>query len=181
LGNPALEAAVQATGDADLQQALAWSKEVNDTIARVVHNVPPFPRVRESLQKLRGQADMLVVSATPTEALKREWAEHDLTPFVQAICGQEVGSKKESLAVATQYPARHVMMIGDAPGDYAAAQANHTLFFPINPGREEASWQRWYEEGIERFLKGAFAGAYQEELLAEFDRCLPEKPPWKVE
>lgn len=72
-------------------------------------------------------------------------------------------------------------MIGDAPGDYQAAVANHTLFFPINPGAEEASWKRFYDEGIERFLAGSFVGDYQAALLAEFDRYLPERPPWKVE
>jgi hypothetical protein len=71
-------------------------------------------------------------------------------------------------------------MVGDAPGDYKAAVANKCLFFPINPGAEEASWQRLLEEGIERFLSGTFAGKYQEGLLAEFDRCLPQRPPWPV-
>ena len=69
-------------------------------------------------------------------------------------------------------------MIGDAPGDYKAAVANDALFFPINPGDEEASWKRFYEEGIDRFLGGTFAGEYQEELLAEFETYLPERPPW---
>jgi hypothetical protein len=55
------------------------------------------------------------------------------------------------------------------------------LFFPINPGAEEISWERLYEEGIDRFLAGTFAGDYQKELLAEFDRYLPSHPPWKVE
>ena len=72
-------------------------------------------------------------------------------------------------------------MIGDAPGDYQAAMANAALFFPINPGAEEASWKRFYEEGIERFLGGTFVGEYQAELLAEFDSYLPAKPPWPVD
>jgi hypothetical protein len=71
-------------------------------------------------------------------------------------------------------------MIGDAPGDYKAAVANKALYFPINPGAEEASWRRLFEEGIERFLSGEFAGRYQEDLLAEFERYLPERPPWPV-
>jgi phosphoglycolate phosphatase-like HAD superfamily hydrolase len=181
LANPALEKAVKETGDADLTQALAWSKDVNAAIERVVHHVPPFPCVRECLEKLSGQADMLVVSATPGEALQREWEEHDLARHVAAICGQEVGSKKEILAQSGKYPAGQVLMIGDAPGDYQAAVANQALFFPINPGAEEASWQRCLEEGLDRFLRGTFAGEYQEELLAEFERRLPERPPWPVE
>ena len=43
------------------------------------------------------------------------------------------------------------------------------MFFPINPGAEEASWKRLFDEGIDRFLAGTFAGAYQQQLLAEFD------------
>lgn len=181
LGNPALKRAVEETGDPDLQQALRWSLAVNQAVEQMVRGVPPFPRVRESLQKLAPRADLLVVSATPNEALTREWAEHDLTQYVAAICGQEVGTKKETLAVARQYRKDHVLMIGDAPGDYSAAKANGALFFPINPGAEEASWQRFFDEGIDRFLSGTFAGAYQQELLEAFDRCLPERPAWPVE
>ncbi len=178
LGNPALAAAVKDSGDPDLTQALVWSKAVNETVERTVRGVPPFPFVRESLEKLTGRADLFVVSATPNEALQREWEEHDLAKYVRAICGQEVGTKKESLANARKYPANHTLMIGDAPGDHQAAVANAALFFPINPGAEDASWQRLHDEGIDRFLAGTFAGDYQQKLLAEFDRYLPDKPPW---
>ncbi|NLY00970.1 MAG: HAD family hydrolase [Rhodopirellula sp.] len=181
LGNPALESAVNRSGDADLKKTLAWSQAVNESIAGMVRGVPPFPYVRESLRKLAEKADILVVSATPQEALQREWDEHDLTQFVVAICGQEIGTKKESLTAAAKYQPNHTLMIGDAPGDYKAAQANHALFFPINPGAEEDSWKRFYEEGIDRFLSGKFEGDYQQSLLAEFETYLPERPKWRVE
>lgn len=181
LGNPALTKAVQQTGDPDLKQALDWSVAVNRAIEGMVRGVPPFPFVRESLQRLSPVADILVVSATPQEALQREWQEHKLDGYVRAICGQESGTKKQFMGMASRYPAGHALMIGDAPGDYEAAKANGALFFPINPGAEEVSWKRFYEEGIERFLGGTFAGAYQDALLAEFDRSLPAKPPWAVE
>ena len=180
LGNPALEKAVEESGDADLKKLLDWSVAVNDTVAGMVRGVPPFPFVRESIEKLNEKADCICVSATPQYALEQEWKEHDLTDLVAAICGQEVGTKKESLNVASKYPADHSLMIGDAPGDYKAAQANNTLFYPINPGAEEASWKRFFEEAIDRFLGGTFAGKYQEELLAEFDSYLPENPPWQT-
>ncbi len=112
---------------------------------------------------------------------QREWEEHDLAKYTVAICGQEIGTKKESLRAAAKYPPEHTLMIGDAPGDHQAAVANHALFFPINPGAEEASWQRFYEEGIDRFLADTFVGDYQAALLAEFDRYLPSRPPWPVE
>jgi phosphoglycolate phosphatase-like HAD superfamily hydrolase len=181
LGNPALEKAVAETGDPDLKTAYAWSLAVNKAIADMVRCVPPFPHVRPCLERFAERADMLVCSQTPNAALEAEWKEHDIDQFVMAICGQEIGSKKESLANAKLYPANHTLMIGDAPGDFKAAAANNCLFFPINPGVEDASWRRLLDEGIPRFFEGTFAGEYQQELLDEFDTFLPERPPWRVE
>jgi len=180
LGNPALARAVEETGDDDLKQALRWSEAVNATVARFVRGVPPFPYVRKCLEKLKPRADLLVISATPNEALRREWEEHDLAPLVADICGQESGGKSETLAAASQYPVAHTLMIGDAPGDHKAAVANNALFFPINPGHEEGSWRHLFDEGIDRFLSGTFAGSYERELLAEFHQYLPDDPPWSV-
>ncbi len=179
-GNPSFEKAVKETGDLDLKHLLEWSRAVNRAVEEIVHHVPPFPYVRSCLEKMIAQADVLVVSATPHEALQREWDEHDLTRYVVAICGQEIGTKKECLQSARHYPPCHTLMIGDAPGDHKAAVANAALFFPINPGAEEGSWKRLLDEGLQRFFDGTFAGKYQEELLAEFDRYLPELPPWKA-
>lgn len=180
-GNPSLDKAIQATGDPALKLTLAWSEAVNKAVAEMVRGVPPFPFVRECLQKLSTQADILVVSATPQEALVREWAEHDLSRYVVAITGQESGTKKELLGMAAKFPAQHTLMVGDAPGDYNAAKTNQALFFPVNPGAEEASWRRLYIEGIDRFLAGTFAGEYQQQLLDEFEIYLPATPPWPVE
>jgi phosphoglycolate phosphatase-like HAD superfamily hydrolase len=181
LGNPALEKLVAETGNADLKQALAWSVAVNKAIADMVRGVPPFPRVRECLDKFGARADMVVCSQTPTAALEVEWAEHGIAGHVREICGQEAGSKKEILQLSKRYPANHTLMIGDAPGDQRAAEANNCLFYPVNPGAEEASWKRLFDEGIDRFFAGTFAGDYQQKLLDEFETYLPERPPWPVD
>ena len=181
LGNPALAAAVEASGDPDLKLALDWSVAVNDAVEAMVRKVPPFPFVRDSLQRLSATADLLVISATPNDALRREWEEHDLAAFVAAICGQETGTKKETLTVSKKYKPNQSLMIGDAPGDMKAAQAHNVLFYPINPGAEEASWERFHNEAIDRFLGGTYAGAYQKELIEEFEGYLPDNPPWPVE
>jgi len=165
----------------ELDRALAWSLGVNASISDMVHGVPPFPYLRESLQLLVDNADMMVVSATPVEALVREWQEHDIARYVRVIAGQEQGTKAEHLALAAKgkYRSDHILMIGDAPGDLKAARANDALFFPVNPGHEEASWQQFYEEAVHRFLAGEYAGDYEARLIAEFDSLLPEVPPWK--
>ncbi len=184
LGNPALEAEVSKTGDPGLIQTLEWSLAVNRQVDFIVgKGVPPFPFVRETLEKAQGRADVLVVSATPQAALVREWEEQSLAQYVAAICGQELGTKVESLQNAQnvgKYGQNHRLMIGDAPGDYQAARATGALFFPINPGAEEASWRRLYDEGLTRFWSGTFAGDYQQKLLDEFNRFLPSTPPWPI-
>jgi phosphoglycolate phosphatase-like HAD superfamily hydrolase len=179
--NPALKEAIDATGDRDLVQALEWSEAVNRSIADLVKDVPPFPFVRESVESMQGKADVMVVSATPGEALVREWQEHGLRPFVSTIAGQELGSKRELLqrAAAGQYAPERMLMVGDAPGDLKAAEAVGALFYPIDPGAEDASWQRFFEEGLPRFFAGNYAGAYMTERIAHFRALLPERPLWR--
>lgn len=179
LGEPALEAVVQAGDDPDLRRALAWSRAVNRSIAQMVENVPPFPMVRESLNRLSAVADLIVCSGTPKSALEAEWNEHGIADLVAEIHGQESGPKKEILKVATKYSSGKALMVGDAPGDQAAAAAHGVLFFPIFPGREEESWREFHEVGIKRFLSGTFAGEYQRRLIDEFERALPVEPTWQ--
>ena len=181
LTNSTLQQAVDA-GAGELAGVLAWSIAVNAAIEDIVSGVPPFPLVRESLERLTEFADAIVVSQTPTSALEREWAEHDLARYVRLIAGQELGSKTDHLKLAAggKYAPRHVLMIGDAPGDFKAAKANHALFFPIVPGREEASWQRLFDEGLDYFRNDRFAGDYEEGLIREFNQSLPERPSWQT-
>ena len=182
LSNPTLEMLVGNGGDPVLVNTLEWSTAVNAAIGGMVHGVPPFPYVCESLEKLSKLADAIVVSATPGEALTREWREHGVDRHVKVIAGQEMGSKKEHLAFAIAaggYAPDRVLMIGDAPGDFKAAKGNDACFYPINPGNEDASWQRFNEEALGRFMDGTYAGDYEAKLIAEFDKYLPELPPWK--
>ena len=179
LGNATLAAEVEG-GNEGLAHIKVWSDGVNEQVADIVHGVPPFPLLRQTLEKALGQADMMVISQTPCDALEREWAEHDISKFVEIIAGQEMGTKTEHLkfAAVDNYAAEKILMIGDAPGDHKAAKANGVLFFPILPGREEDSWERLHGEALDRFFAGTYAGEYEEELFAEFDGCLPENPSW---
>ena len=179
--NDGLIAYMAEHSDPELDTGLAWTTGVNATVADIVHGVPPFPYVRESLEFLADKADMIVVSATPVEALTREWEEHDIARFVRVIAGQEMGKKGLHLELAAKdkYPADHVLMIGDAPGDMKAARQNDALFYPVNPGQEEKSWQRFYEEAVHKFLAREYEGDYEASLIADFEALLPEIPPWK--
>lgn len=167
--------------DPVLAQGLRWTTAINDAVAEMVRGVPPFPYVRESLAAMIDRADMIVVSATPNAALEAEWGEHGIAQYVRAIAGQDVGKKASSIkhAAVGKYAPDRVLMIGDAPGDMKAAKTNGALFYPVNPGNEEQSWERFYTEAMQRFFEGAYAGAYEAQLIAEFERTLPDTPPWK--
>ncbi len=176
----AIKEAKSAEAEAQLQHVLKWSLRVNEMVTEIVKDIPPFPYVRQSLEKISKHADVIVCSATPNEALQREWREHDIAQFVKVIAGQEMGTKAQHLAYASggKYKPEHVLMIGDAPGDFKAARANDALFYPINPGDEARSWKRFCDEAFDKFVNGQYAGEYEEKLLAEFDSYLPENPDW---
>ena len=170
-------------GDTALHRVMEWSMAVNRMIEDIVHDVPPFPMFRESLAKMNAKSDVIVVSQTPTEALEREWMEHGIRDQVRLIAGQELGSKSEHLqrAARGKYEPGRMLMIGDAPGDLKAARAAGALFFPVNPGAEERSWERLFGQGLDRFFEGNYAGDYEAGLIREFDGCLPDKPRWNDE
>jgi phosphoglycolate phosphatase-like HAD superfamily hydrolase len=181
LGNVSLQAEVARTADPDLTRVLEWSNQINEAIAATAVGIPPFAYVRESLEQVTKKADLICISQTPAEALEREWAENDLLKYAALIAGQECGTKKEhlNLAAGGKYPSRHILMVGDALGDLQAAQANGALFYPIDPGHEEASWRRFYQEAMPKFFTETYAGRYEADLIAEFRAYLPETPPWQ--
>ena len=181
LGNPAFREYVKNNPHPSLDPVLKWTLAVNEDIAAWLRNTPPFPYARKSIERLSKTSDAIVVSQTPHEALAREWHEHDIERYVRAIAGQELGTKTEHIAMAAKgkYPDDKILMIGDAPGDYKAARENGALFFPVLPGHENRSWKLFFEEALGKFLNGEYKGKYQEQLIAEFERSLPDKPVWK--
>jgi phosphoglycolate phosphatase-like HAD superfamily hydrolase len=181
LGNPTLKKYAEETRDPFIVQTLEWSLKVNEDIANLVFGITPFPFVKNCLEKIKPLADSMVVSQTPYEALKREWEENKIDHYLRMIAGQEHGTKSEHLKYAAKgkYPDEKILMIGDANGDLKAAKSNGVLFFPVNPGKEEESWEKLYNEGLDRFFEGTYKGSYEDELIKEFETYLPEHPHWK--
>ena len=177
LGNATLAAEVDG-GNEDLSHIKIWSDAINEQVSDIVHGVPPFPLLQDTLDKSLNKADMMVISQTPCDALEREWAEHDISKYVEIIAGQEMGTKTEHLkfSAVNKYDSNKILMIGDAPGDHKAAKDNEVLFYPIIPGNEEHSWERLYTEALDRFFAGTYEGEYEDKLFSEFDNSLPEKP-----
>lgn len=173
-------AALEESDDPVLRRTLAWSLESNRRIADMVYGIPPFPNSREAIVRLSERADIIVVSATAREALQREWEENGLLSCVTMICSQDEGTKRECIeALKGGYGKDHVLMIGDAPGDLAAAHDNGALFYPIRPGDEIGSWKEFGEAYMEEVFNGTYRERSEAELITRFDACLPVLPPWK--
>lgn len=183
LGAKALEDYAKTRDDLDpiLDTAVRWSREVDSNIEHIVRNIKPFPHVKETLKKLSEFANIVVVSATPNEALTRELTSCGIAELVDIIAGQEAGTKSQCIkrAKSAGFDDDHVLKIGDAPGDLEAAMDNNVLYHPIVPGKETESWKRIYDESADIFKNLKYRGEYMDELCKEFFLVLKDVPPWK--
>jgi phosphoglycolate phosphatase-like HAD superfamily hydrolase len=180
MGNASLKKYFNSNYDPDLEKVVLWTEAINRDISEKLRNIPPFPNAKTAIKKISSAADMIIVSQTPLEALDREWEEHGLKKYVKVIAGQEHGTKTEHITLAAKgkYPDNRILMIGDAKGDLDAARNNGILFYPVIPGKEDKSWENFINEGFARFLNETFKGSYEDKLLKEFLKSLPDSPPW---
>ncbi|MBQ9198081.1 MAG: HAD family hydrolase [Clostridia bacterium] len=161
--------AKKATEHPIFEKALRWSQNVNRAIeALPPEEVKPFAFARESLAAAHGQADVVVVSSANPEAVRDEWQRFGLLPHVDLLCTQEMGSKAYCIGKLAEKGYDAILMCGDAPGDEQAALSNRALYYPILVNREEESWRRFLDEGLQRFVSGSYAGDYQQSLLDAF-------------
>ena len=182
LSNETIKTEAKNTGSRILKEASEWSTRLNEDIDRNMPLPPVFTGVEEALQRIQQHSDAIVISQTQAVALLKDWYRDNLAKYVSVIAGPELGSKVDhfTMAAVDRYPANAILMIGDAPGDMAAAQAIGCNFYPINPGHEVESWERFMDEAYANFLSGGFDANYQEGLEKEFKALLPHTPPWKT-
>ena len=150
-------------------KALAWSQAVNRSIEALPREeVKPFAGVKEALAAAHERADVIVVSSANPEAVRDEWRRFGLLEHVDLLCTQEMGSKAFCISRLKEKGYDAILMCGDAPGDEQAARENEVFYYPILVTRESESWQRFLNEGLDKFLRNEFAGTYQQSLLDEF-------------
>ncbi|MEG7530917.1 MAG: HAD hydrolase-like protein [Hungatella sp.] len=158
-----------------LAKALAWSEAVNQCITAIPESEKPaFEGVREGLEKAHRMADVAIVSSANLQAVLDEWKLYGLLEHTDIVLAQDAGSKAYCIQKLTEkgYDKAKVLMLGDAPGDRAAAVWAGVHYYPILVRKEQEYWNRFVREGLPKFSKGEFAGAYQEELLKEFEENL---------
>ena len=168
------------TQDEILLRAARWGEEVDENIRRIVRNIRPFPSVKATLERLSEFADLMVVSATPNEALARELTACGVIDYFCCVAGQETGTKSQSIRMAMtgRYAPDHVLKVGDAASDLKAAWDNGVLFYPIVPGRENGSWKTLGETVLPSFILGDYKGETMDGYVAAFLDSLTDAETW---
>ena len=170
LSNGALEKALPAAQGPCLAKALSWSKKVNAAINALPESEKkPFDGAAAGLAAAHAAADVAVVSSANREAVEEEWARCGLLGSVDVLCCQDAGSKTACIAQlkAKGYAPDHILMVGDAPGDKAAAEKNGVWFYPILVRHEAESWAELVSTALARLTSGAYA-PYGETLAEKF-------------
>jgi len=175
LSNVALIRYLEDVDSPILEKVLSWSQHASLNIALLpVEERRPFDGVAESLIYAREESDIVVVSSANPDAMYEEWELHGLAYFVDLILNQNIGTKEYCITelLGKGYDPRNVLMVGDAMEDLDVAKHCGVCFYPIIITKEEASWERFHEEALERFYDGTYAGDYEAGLIKEFKEAL---------
>ena len=171
LSNGSLKKEIEKTNNPQLKKALEWSENVNKRVQLLPDTLGAFSGVKEAIDELSKIADICVVSSANRGAIEEEWSRCELTKYVSIMMDQSYGSKAFCISELVKkggYDKEKVLMVGDALGDLKAAKSNDVLYYPILVNKEEFSWKRLKEEGVNKLLSNEYFGDYQESLEKEF-------------
>lgn len=171
LSNDALQRAIDEKESLCLKKALAWSRAVNIFINELPEEAKvPFEGVKEALAYAQNFADVAIVSSANLDAVLEEWERYGLLEHTDIVLAQDAGSKAFCIRelLKSGYAPEHVLMCGDAPGDFEAARKNGVFYYPILVRRENASWKEFREVAVSRLVKGSYGGAYQQKKIEDF-------------
>ena len=174
LSDKSLEEAYEKTENICMKKAMDWSRLVNQSMAMVSDTKkPPFEGTEDALRLAREKADIVILTAANRREINKEWEVFELAQYTDLLMSQENGRKEECLNELLEkgYEKDHVLMVGDAPADLAAAQAAGVLFYPILAYQERESWEN-FSDALDHFTNGDYAGSYQEERIKEFQENL---------
>ena len=174
LSDKSLEEAHEKTENICMKKAMDWSRLVNQSMAMVSDTKkPPFEGTEDALRLAREKADIVILTAANRREINKEWEVFELAQYTDLLMSQENGRKEECLNELLEkgYEKDHVLMVGDAPADLAAAQAAGVLFYPILAYQERESWEN-FSDALDHFTNGDYAGSYQEERIKEFQENL---------
>jgi phosphoglycolate phosphatase-like HAD superfamily hydrolase len=176
LSNASLEKEIERHENLILQKALSWSKKVNIAINNLREDEKlAFLGVKDALKVAHQYADIAVISAANAAAVEEEWRFNELIEHVDVCMTQEYGSKAEcihQLIEMGEYEPEKVIMLGDALGDYQAAEKNNVLFYPIKVAKEVESWSNFRETILKLFIENQYSNEMMQNFYKEFKNNL---------
>ncbi len=173
LSNKSLEAFTAEAGSADqcLKLAMEWSLAVNRSVAALPQSKKlAFTGVAECFAAAKEFCDIAVVSSANAKAVEDEWSENGIWQYTDVVMTQEQGSKYDciKLMLGKGYNPDKVIMVGDAPGDHAAADKAGVLFFPIVPTKETDSWKTLKDVVLAAVKAGSYKGDCMTRYVDEY-------------
>jgi len=130
---------------------LRWSDLSDRIIADSTKDAKVFENCREALEAVADRADLLVVSASKTEAVRRDLIEDGFAGLFKALLAQDFLPKPGILkGLAERY--ERVLFVGDTQEDVRAARAAGVELHLIRAGDEAASWAE-ARGAFEEFLR----------------------------
>ncbi|WP_165878493.1 HAD family hydrolase [Natranaerovirga pectinivora] len=173
LSDESLREKYKQTGLEIMGKALEWSDLVNSKI-EVLPLAQPFDGVMDTIELIKSKADIAVVSSANFSAIKDEWQKCGLFKLVDYFYSQADGTKSECInkLIGMGYERDKMIMVGDALGDYKAAENNQIWFFPILAAKESLSWIDLKHKYLHLFLVQQFNKEIQEDLLLNMKKNL---------
>jgi len=139
---------------------LRWSDLSDRVIAESTRDAVVFPHCRETLSSIAVEADLVVVSASKTEAVRADLERDDMVGLFRALLAQDFLPKSGTLrGLAGRY--ERVLFVGDTQHDVRAARSAGVPIYLVAVGREGESWAA-AGAVVRRFIAGAAA---QPELI----------------
>lgn len=176
LSNQALEEALKDNDSLELKKVLDWSSRVNKSLSK--QPVKAFKEAVKCLKAISEVCDIAIVSSGNREAIVKEWTDNKILDYVKNLFSQEDGSKSvciKKLIDEEGYDKNNILMIGDAPGDLKAAEANGVRFYPIIYDDEDNCWSELRTNWLNKFINNKISEADINKLKQNFLKTLGDK------
>lgn len=186
---------------AELEDIVKWSARVNELAREASANLTAFPAAIKVIRKLNDMGvDICAVSGTPEDHVIKHLRQYELIDCFRAVFAQQAGKKHLALttlmsgkssdfgsaplldSIKPQYD--YCSMFGDAPKDYeesllankilSGSESGPVRMCLIEVGRENESWQYFYDKVLNEFVSGSWSKENEAALikkgLANLDR-----------
>jgi phosphoglycolate phosphatase-like HAD superfamily hydrolase len=131
---------------------LRWSDLSDRIIAENTRDAKLFEGCREALEGVAGRADLLVVSASKTQAVREDLIRDRMGHLFGALLAQDFLPKPGILkGLSGRY--RRLLFVGDTREDIRSAASAGVPLFLVEVGQEARSWAK-APEVFDRFLRG---------------------------